>query len=150
MSRTNFDGKPIRRVLSWLTNRDLTDSDLATALDMPTTTFSRRKDEDSFPSYEELTRFAMYFDLAQRPLQIAFGYRDLDDLVLLTDKGMQEYLEMGGGNHPHPTMPVVRSRIAHLITEHGGQPWAVHYPSDDKVVSLDRSDGSTLDGEVGA
>lgn len=134
MSRTNFDGKPIRRVLSWLTNQDLTDSDLAAALDMPTTTFSRRKEEDNFPSYEELTRFAMKFDVSHRVLHIAFGYREIDALVLLTEREMREYLELGGGNHPHPTMPVVRSSIANLIRQHEegeGTPWEVTWPDED-------------------
>jgi hypothetical protein len=34
MARTNMDGKPIRRVLEWLLNRDLTDADMAAALDV--------------------------------------------------------------------------------------------------------------------
>jgi len=29
-----MDGKPIRRVLEWLLNRDLTDADMAAALDV--------------------------------------------------------------------------------------------------------------------
>ncbi len=124
MCRNNLDGKPIRRVLSWLTNQDLTDAELAAALDMPTTTFSRRKDEDDFPSYEELSTFADQFKLDSRALQIAFGHRDLDDLILLDEKGMWQYLEQGGANHPHPTMPVVRSRIGQILShEH----WDVSY-----------------------
>ena len=124
MSRTNLDGKPIRRVLSWLTNQDLTDADLADALEIPTTTFSRRKDDDSFPSYEELTTLADHFELSERALQIAFGFVDLDGLILLDEKGLWQYLEQGGGNHPHPTMPVVRSRIAQILAhEH----WDVSY-----------------------
>ena len=127
MSRTNFDNKPIRRVLSWLTNRDLTDADLAAALDMPTTTFSRRKDEDSFPSFEDISTLAEYFKLDPKALHIAFGHLDVDALILLDEKGMWEYLEQGGANHPHPTMPVVRSRIGQILThEH----WDVTYGGD--------------------
>lgn len=124
MSVTNQDGKPIRSVLCWLLNRPLSDADMAEALDLPTTTFSRRKDADDFPSFEELTVFADHFGLDRRALQIDFGYRDIDDLVLLDEAGMKQYLEQGGGNHPHPTMPVVRSRIGQVLShEH----WDVSY-----------------------
>lgn len=133
VSRTNFDGKPIRRVLSWLTNRDLTDADLALALNMPTTTFSRRKEEESFPSYEEISMLADHFGVCPKSLHISFGHLDIDALVLLDEKGMWQYLEQGGGNHPHPTMPVVRSRIGQVLShEH----WSVTYGDDNNVHSL--------------
>lgn len=127
MSHVNFDNKPIRRVLSWLTNRDLTDADLAFALDLPTTTFSRRKDEDNFPSFEEINILANHFGLDDKALQISFGHLDIDALILLDEKGMWQYLEQGGANHPHPTMPVVRSRIGQLLSH---EQWDVTYAID--------------------
>jgi hypothetical protein len=50
-----MDGKPIRRVLEWLLNRDLTDADMAAALDVHPSNYSRHKDDDDYPSFEELT-----------------------------------------------------------------------------------------------
>ena len=73
MPRTNLDGKPIRRVLEWLLNRDLTDAELATALEMPTTNFHRRKDAEDFPTFHELDRFGAIFNLSARVLQIPSG-----------------------------------------------------------------------------
>ena len=126
--RTNFDNKPIRRVLSWLTNTDLTDADLAEALEMPTTTFSRRKDDDEFPSFEELSTLAEHFKLSERALQITFGYLGLDAMILLDEKSMWEFNEQGGGNHPHPNMPVVKPVFSQLP---GHEQWSVSYGDDE-------------------
>ena len=43
MVRTNPDGTDIKRVLEWLPNRDLTDADLAAALGVPPSNYSRHK-----------------------------------------------------------------------------------------------------------
>jgi hypothetical protein len=61
MARTNMDGKPIRRVLEWLLNRDLTDADMAAALDVHPSNYSRHKDDDGYPSFEELARVNVRF-----------------------------------------------------------------------------------------
>ncbi len=106
MPRTNLDGKPIRRVLEWLLNRDLTDAELATALEMPTTNFHRRKDAEDFPTFHELDRFGAIFNLSARVLQISFGMRGLDELVLLDDEELHQFLELGGANHPCPALVV--------------------------------------------
>ena len=45
MARTNLDGKDIKRVLERLLNRDLTDADLAAALGVPRSNYSRHKDD---------------------------------------------------------------------------------------------------------
>ena len=55
MARTNQHGKGIRRVLGWLVNRDLTDAQMASALGIRPSNYARRKDQDDFPSFEELT-----------------------------------------------------------------------------------------------
>jgi hypothetical protein len=97
MPRTNMDGKPIRRVLEWLLNRDLTNADMAAALDVHPSHYSRHKDDDDYPSFEELTTLGAYFNVSPRMLQIAFGLLDTDALNLLDEDEMKQYLEQGGG-----------------------------------------------------
>jgi hypothetical protein len=98
-----MDGKPIRRVLEWLLNRDLTDADMAAALDVHPSNYSRHKDDHDYPSFEELTTLGGYFHVSPRMLQIAFGLLDTDALILLTEDEMKQYLEQGGANHMEPT-----------------------------------------------
>jgi hypothetical protein len=102
MSRTNLDGKSIKLVLQWLLNRDITDADLAAGLDIPPSNYSRHKDDDSYPSYEELQKLGGAFGISGRMLQIAFGLRGLDELMLLDDTEFRQWIEQGGGNHPSP------------------------------------------------
>lgn len=104
MPRKNQDGKEIKLVLEWLCRRHFSDSELATALDIPPTNYGRRKDADDFPSYEELARFASYFGLSKRVLQIAFGLRDTEEIVLLSEDELRQYVEQGGGEVP-PVFP---------------------------------------------
>jgi hypothetical protein len=103
MARTNMDGKPIRRVLEWLLNRALTDADMAAALDVHPSNYSRHKDDDGYPSFEELATLGEHFHVSPRMLQIAFGLLDSDALILLDEDEMKQYLEQGGGNHMNPT-----------------------------------------------
>ena len=98
MPRTNLDGKPIRRVLEWLLNRDLTNADMAAALDVHPSNYSRHKDDDDYPSFEELATLGEHFHVSPRMLQIAFGLLDTDALTLLDDDEMKQYLEQSGGN----------------------------------------------------
>jgi transcriptional regulator with XRE-family HTH domain len=98
-----MDGKPIRRVLEWLLDRDLTDADMAAALDVHPSHYSRHKGDDDYPSFEELNTLGGYFHVSPRMLQIAFGLLDTDVLILLTEDEMKQYLEQGGGNHMEPT-----------------------------------------------
>lgn len=94
-----MDGRPIRRVLEWLLNRELTDAEMAGALDMPASSYSRHKDRDDYPTFEDLGRLGAAFDIDARMLQIAFGYRRLDELILLDHNAMRQYLQQGGGNY---------------------------------------------------
>jgi hypothetical protein len=94
-----MDGKPIRRVLEWLLNRDLTDADMAAALDVHPSNYSRHKDDDGYPSFDELVTLGEHFHVSPRMLQIAFGLLDTDALILLGEDEMNQYLEQGGGNH---------------------------------------------------
>jgi hypothetical protein len=52
MPRLEMDRKPIRRVLEWLLGKDLADADMAAALGMPPTNYSRHKDSANYPSFE--------------------------------------------------------------------------------------------------
>lgn len=106
MARTNQDGKEIRLVLSWLTGRNLVDADMATALNMAPATYSRRKDSDDFPSFEELEILGRHFDLSARSLQVAFGHLGNEGLAILDEDGMRQYVEQGGGEIPD--VPAVR------------------------------------------
>lgn len=117
MPRTSRDGKPIRRVLGWLLNRDLTDSDVAAALEVDKTYFSRHKDDDDFPSFEDINKLAAAFGLCERAIQISFGYRSLDELILLNREGMRQYMEAGGGNYPNPDRDDVRHYVEELVEE---------------------------------
>lgn len=117
MPRTSRDGKPIRRVLGWLLNRDLTDGDLAGALGVDKTYFSRHKDDDDFPSFEDIHKLCETFGLCERAIQISFGYRSIDELILLDREGMRQYLEAGGGNYPHPTRPDIRRYVEEVVKE---------------------------------
>jgi hypothetical protein len=103
MPRTNMDGKPIHRVLEWLINRDLTEGDMAAALDVSPSHYSRHKGDDDYPSFEELATLGEHFRVSPRMLQIAFGLLDTDALILLDEDEMEQYLEQGGGNHMEPT-----------------------------------------------
>lgn len=99
MPRTNQDGKDIKIVLEWLCRRHLSEDDLAEALDVSSSKYGRRKNDDDFPSFEELGRFANHLNLSARALQIAFGYLD-PNRVLLDDDEMRQYVEQGGGEAP--------------------------------------------------
>lgn len=83
-------------MLEWLLNRDVPDSEIAAALSLPKATYSRRKDAEDFPSYAELIALGEKFELSARVLQIAFGWRGEDELVLLDVDEMRQYMEQAG------------------------------------------------------
>ena len=99
MPRTNQDGKDIRLVVSWLCGRFVSDAEMADALGIPTTNYSRKKSDDEFPTFEELGKVAGHFSLSALALQVAFGYLDAG-VVLLDDEGMRQYVQQGGGDTP--------------------------------------------------
>jgi hypothetical protein len=96
MPRLNPGGKDINRVLEWLVNRDVPDSEMASALNLAKATYSRRKDADDFPDYAELTALGEHFGLSPRVLQIAFGWRGEDELILLDAEEKRQYMEQIG------------------------------------------------------
>lgn len=105
MPRTNQDGKDLKLTMSWFSGRIVSDAEMADAVGIPTTNYSRRKDADDFPNFEELQRVAMYFRLNPLMLQVAFGLLD-PSTVLLDEEGLRQYVEQGGGDIP--TFPTRR------------------------------------------
>ena len=87
-------------MLRWLTNRDIQDADMAAALGMPPATYSRRKNDDNFPTFEQLTALGAHFGCSARVLQIAFGWRGEDELVLLDEDEIRQYIQQGGDVRP--------------------------------------------------
>ena len=96
MPRLNGAGKGIGRVLEWLLNRDVPDGEIGSALNLPKATYSRRKDADDFPNYAELTALGERFGISARVLQIAFGWRGEDELILLNVEEVRHYIEQAG------------------------------------------------------
>ncbi|CAM3205192.1 hypothetical protein [Mycobacterium intermedium] len=96
MPRLNRAGKDLGRVLEWLLNRDVPDSEIGSALNLAKATYSRRKDADDFPNYAELLAIGEHFGLSARVLQIAFGWRGEDELILLDVEEMRQYMDQAG------------------------------------------------------
>ena len=96
MPRLNQAGKDIRRVLEWLLNRDVPDSEIGSILGLSKATYSRRKDAEDFPNFAELTALGDGLAISPRVLQIAFGWRGLDELILLNVEEARQYLDQVG------------------------------------------------------
>jgi hypothetical protein len=96
MPRLNRAGKDVGRVLEWLLNRDVSDGEIGSALNLAKATYSRRKDAEDFPSFSELTTLGEHFGISERVLQIAFGWRGEDELILLNVDEMCQYMEQAG------------------------------------------------------
>lgn len=96
MPRLNQAGKDVRRVLEWLLNRDVPDSEIGSILGLSKATYSRRKDADDFPNFAELTTLGDALAISPRVLQIAFGWRGADELILLTVEEARQYLDQVG------------------------------------------------------
>jgi phage repressor protein C with HTH and peptisase S24 domain len=94
MARHGRGGRGLKRVLEWLLDRDVIDAEIATALHRPPATYSRRKDAEDFPTFEELELIGPAFGINPRWLQVEFGYLDIDEL---NDFGQLRV-------QPHPTM----------------------------------------------
>lgn len=96
MPRLNQAGKDVRRVLEWLLNRDVPDSEIGSILGLSKATYSRRKDAEDFPNFAELTTLGEALEISPRVLQIAFGWRGADELILLTVDEARQYLDQVG------------------------------------------------------
>lgn len=88
-------GRPIKLVLSWLINRELTDTEMAEALGVKKSYYSRHKDDENFPDFHDIEKLASHFGVDPIPLQISFGYRDAEEVILLDHEGLRQYLEIG-------------------------------------------------------
>lgn len=98
MPRLNQAGKDIRRVLEWLLNRDVPDSEIGSILGLPKATYSRRKDAEDFPNFAELTTLGEALEISPRVLQIAFGWRGEDELILLSVDEARQYMDQVGAS----------------------------------------------------
>src|SRR5260370_30734908 len=96
MRRLSRAGKELGRVLEWLLNRDVPDGEIGSALKLAKATYSRRKEADDFPNYAELMALGEAFGISPRVLQIAFGWRGEDELILLDVEEMRQYMEQAG------------------------------------------------------
>ena len=74
------DGRTARQSVSRLLSRRVRDSEMAVALDVSLSTFSRRKDKPGFPSYVELRQISEYFGVDETILLVDFGYVDVTSL----------------------------------------------------------------------
>ncbi len=99
MPRKNGYGNPIDSVISWLLARRVDDREMAGAIGIPPTTYSRRKLAEDFPSFEELQKLGTHFDISPRVLQIAFGHLG-DDTVQLLDEAERFLYRKQGGDVP--------------------------------------------------
>ncbi|HXO47188.1 MAG TPA: hypothetical protein VN897_07895 [Mycobacterium sp.] len=66
--------------MSRLLSRGVRDSEMAVALDVSLSTFSRRKDKPDFPSYAELRQISQRFGVDETVLLVDFGYVDVTSL----------------------------------------------------------------------
>jgi hypothetical protein len=82
MPRQSKDGKGLKRVLQWILDRDVTDTQIASALNKPAATFHRRKDARDFPTWDELEVIGEHFGVNSRWLQVQFGYLRPGELVV--------------------------------------------------------------------
>lgn len=77
MSSHTFDGRDLRQVISFFLRRNVTDSELAEVLDMPASTYSKRKESDGdFPGFRDLGRVAVAFGIEPTILYVDFGFFD--------------------------------------------------------------------------
>jgi hypothetical protein len=74
------DGRTARQAVSRLLSRGVRDSEMAVALDVSLSTFSRRKDKPDFPSYVELRQISQRFGVDETVLLVDFGYVDVTSL----------------------------------------------------------------------
>lgn len=95
---TNRGGRSLKLVLSWLLNRELTDTEIARALNVQKSYYSRHKDDADFPSFRELETLAFAFNLNPVALQVSFGHRDTEELILLDREGLRQYMEISGSD----------------------------------------------------
>jgi transcriptional regulator with XRE-family HTH domain len=100
MPRTDAHGHEISQAIGWLLGRPVLDKEMADALGWEASSYSKRSKADDFPTFEQLTRLAEYFQLSARVLQIWFAFLGEDIILVLTDEELVQYTRLGGGSHP--------------------------------------------------
>jgi transcriptional regulator with XRE-family HTH domain len=80
MPLTDRDGRTARQCVSRMLSRGVRDGEMASALGLSISTYSRRKDRPDFPTYHELRRLAENLHVDETLLLIDFGYVDVSTL----------------------------------------------------------------------
>lgn len=80
MPLTDRDGRTARQNVSRMLSRGVRDAEMASALGLSLSTYSRRKDRPDFPTYDELRKLAAHLGVDATILLIDFGYVDVDTL----------------------------------------------------------------------
>jgi hypothetical protein len=78
--RASRSGRGLKRILEWIVDRDVLDSEIGAALNKPAATYSRRKERDDFPTFGELDLIGKHFGIPPRQLQVEFRYIDPEEL----------------------------------------------------------------------
>ena len=86
MPKTDRDRRTIRLSLSRLLGKPVRDSEIADALDLPASSYSRRKDKPDFPTFDEVRQLADRMGVDETVLLVDFGYLDIANL----NSGLQE------------------------------------------------------------
>jgi DNA polymerase IIIc chi subunit len=74
------DGRTARQSVSRLLSRAVRDGEMAAALDISISTYSRRKDRPDFPTFAELRQIAERLGVNRTILLVDFGYLDVNEL----------------------------------------------------------------------
>lgn len=80
MPLTDRDGRTARQSVSRLLSRGVRDSEMAAALGLSLSTYSRRKDRADFPTYAELRHIAERLGVDDTILLVDFGHIDVESL----------------------------------------------------------------------
>jgi transcriptional regulator with XRE-family HTH domain len=80
MPLTDRDDRTARQAVARLLSRRVHDSEMAGALGISVSTFSRRKDKPDFPSFGELCQIADCFGVDETVLLVDFRYVDVTSL----------------------------------------------------------------------
>lgn len=124
MPRTDAHGHEISQAIGWLLGRNVLDKEMADALGWTAATYSRNKDEESFPTFEQLNQLADCFQLSARVLQIWFGLLTEDTILLLNDDELVQYTRLGGGSHPSAPW---REGVMKVARNNGPRRWQIQH-----------------------
>jgi transcriptional regulator with XRE-family HTH domain len=80
MALTDRDGRTARESVSRLLSRRVRDSEMAAALGLSLSTYSRRKDKPDFPTFAELRQIAEWLGVDETLLLVDFGHVDVTSL----------------------------------------------------------------------